>query len=97
LTSNPSKLNTDYDTSSMSFSINTLDENVDFSDASTSPLLVEGRGQTVYWQNCWVKVYDKGEPEPKEHHEKCSGQGTVPGTIEVVFGSQGGKIKIGNQ
>lgn len=66
---------------------------IDFSDAKTSPYLVEGNGQKVYWRNCWVKVYNKGQSEPREQYDKCDGWAIVLADTEVTFGGQGGTIK----
>ena len=77
----------------MSFDIQPLPDSIDFSNAKTSPYLVEGKGQKVYWRNCWVKVYEKGQSEPREQYDKCDGWAIVLGDIEVTFGGQGGSIK----
>ncbi|RSL94127.1 hypothetical protein CEP52_012845 [Fusarium oligoseptatum] len=68
-------------------------DGIDFSNAKTSPYLAEGKGQRVYWRNCIVKVYRKGEPDPTEEHGRCNGWTTLPGSVEVTFGGQGGSIK----
>lgn len=56
--------------------------------------LVEGSGQVVHWKDCWIKVYEKGSKPLQEEYSKCSGHGTVPGTLEVLFSGAGGKIKV---
>lgn len=57
-------------------------------------MLVEGKGQRVYWRNCWLKVYRKGQSEPiEEHPERCDGQGTVSADLEIAFSGSGGIIK----
>ena len=78
-----------------SLDIQPLSESTDFSRAKTSPCLVEGKGQKVYWQNCWIKIYDKGEADPKEEIEVCSGWATVPGDVEVGFSGPDGCVKVG--
>ncbi|KAF3060435.1 hypothetical protein CFAM422_011325, partial [Trichoderma lentiforme] len=64
-----------------------------FSSSRTSPTFIEGRGQKVYWQNCWIKVYDKGETEPRQLVERCNGWAEVSRDINVQFGGKGGNIK----
>ncbi|KAL6695134.1 hypothetical protein J3F84DRAFT_376191 [Trichoderma pleuroticola] len=76
----------------MSFNIQPLPESIDFSDAETSPYITIGKGQTVYWRNCTVKVYEKGQSKPKEQYKTCDGCAIVLGDIEVTFSGQGGII-----
>ncbi|PSN59586.1 hypothetical protein BS50DRAFT_579828 [Corynespora cassiicola Philippines] len=76
----------------MTFDIKPLPQSFQFSDAKTSPYIVEGKGQKVYWRNCWIKVYDKGHSEPREQHEKCDGWAIVLADTEVTFGGQGGSV-----
>lgn len=47
----------------------------------------------MYWQNCSVKVYEKGQSEPKHEFGRCDGCATVPAEIELTFWGEGGKIK----
>ncbi|KAL7783402.1 hypothetical protein V8C37DRAFT_397283 [Trichoderma ceciliae] len=77
----------------MSLNIQPLPISFDFSNATTSPTFVEGRGQKVYWQNCWIKVYDKGQTESRQLIDKCDGWAVVLGDTNVLFGGQGGSVK----
>ncbi|ROT39085.1 hypothetical protein SODALDRAFT_358947 [Sodiomyces alkalinus F11] len=55
----------------------TIPMSTDFSGAKTSPYFVEGRGQNVYWQNCWAKVYGKGHSESREQYPRGGQLGYV--------------------
>jgi hypothetical protein len=67
-------------------------------DGKNTPQYIEGRGQRVYWTNCYVTAYeidDKGNKgEPIEIPER-EGEATVQGNIELYFGGVGGKMKEG--
>ncbi|KAL2138254.1 hypothetical protein VTI28DRAFT_7182 [Corynascus sepedonium] len=78
----------------MTLDIQTLPESFDWSGAKTSPYLVEGKGQKVYWRDCWINVYEKGQSTPKKDIPKCSGWTTVSADVELEFGGQGGIIKV---
>lgn len=65
---------------------------INFSEAENSSFLIEGKGQKVYWKNCWIKVYHKGEPKSTEEYNKCDGWVIILADIEVIFDGQGGSI-----
>ncbi|EGY23488.1 uncharacterized protein VDAG_04926 [Verticillium dahliae VdLs.17] len=75
----------------MSFIIQSLSKDADFfKDAKTSPTTVDGSGQTVYWQNCSVLVFEKGNLTDRKGI--CDGEGEVRKGLTVWFGG-GGKVK----
>ncbi|KAL7940740.1 hypothetical protein V8C42DRAFT_336645 [Trichoderma barbatum] len=77
-----------------SFNIQPLPTSFDFSSALKSPVFIKGRGQKVYWQNCWIKVYDKGQTEqPREWYDVCDGWVILLDDRDVGFGGEGGNIR----
>lgn len=79
----------------MSFTIEPLtQDDAFFNDADTSPTVVDGVGQMVYFKKCFVKVYDSANTsKPLQTFEACDGQGRVPRGTSLVLGGIGGLVK----
>ena len=54
---------------------------------------MEGKRQVIYWKDCWVKVYKKGERVIQEEYGKCDGYATVIDGLEIVLSGRQGVIK----
>lgn len=67
-----------------------LPQSFDLSDAWTSPCIIKGKGQKVYWRNCAIKLFIKGRSSYEELHEITDGDGwvIVPYNIELRFGGE---------
>lgn len=74
-------------------SILPLPETADFTHAIKSPYVIDGRGQVVFWQKCWVKVYVKGQYSPIEQYDEGDGCAILPNDTEIVFGGVDGCVK----
>jgi len=78
----------------MSFTVETLEQATDFSDALKTPKWIVGEGQKVGWRSCFVHVFVKGNTrDPTHTYDRCDGQGTVPRGTELYFGGNGGRVK----
>ncbi|EHA56196.1 hypothetical protein MGG_16017 [Pyricularia oryzae 70-15] len=59
--------------------------------ASNPPSWVEGRGQMVYFKDCWYYVYEgNNHITPIEKYENCSKQGKLPQGTAIFIG--GGRL-----
>jgi len=82
----------------MAFTEEDLDPTIDFTtrDAENTPKWIEGKGQRVYWRDCYGTAYEKdnrGKRGEGTSLQKRNGQGTVPSNVELYFAGEGGKLK----
>lgn len=72
-----------------------LDADFDFTGAINPPCRIDGRGQTVYWQDCKPTLYrktDDGKLERVKPHNSSRGKGRLSDSEALLFVGEGGMV-----
>ena len=64
-----------------------------FAQAESTPKLVEGKNQKVYWRSCIILVFNSNDTATHvEQHNTCDEEGTVAVGTSLWFGGDNGKV-----